>query len=147
MGLKLIPVGLDNIKQDGESPCPYIQLAPAHNARQLEEDGEPALDPNPVDVRYTATRGQIPTAVGGIVRPGGGVRGEELLVGGDELGAAANEADGLHAGVREEGVARELGQTLDAVLQDNKRPLRTSLKNSSVADTLVRGVRFKIQII
>jgi hypothetical protein len=41
-------------------------------------------------------------------------------VGGDELGAAAYEPDGLHAGVGEEGVARELRQALDAVLHHEK---------------------------
>ncbi len=42
-------------------------------------------------------------------------------MGGDELGAAAYEPDGLHAGVGEESVARELRQALDAVLhhEDN----------------------------
>jgi hypothetical protein len=38
-------------------------------------------------------------------------------VGGDELGGAADETDGLHAGVGEESIARELGQALDAVLR------------------------------
>jgi hypothetical protein len=104
VGLKLVAIGLDNVEQNGEAPGPHVQLAAAYNTGQLKEDGEPALDPDAVHRRGAAGR-----LVGGV--------GEELLVGGDELGGAADETDGLHAGVGEESIARELGQALDAVLR------------------------------
>ncbi len=50
VGLELVAVGFDNVKEYGEPARAHVQLAPAHNAGQLEENREPALDPDPVHV-------------------------------------------------------------------------------------------------
>ena len=41
---------LNNVQQDSEASCSDIQLTPADNTGQLEQDWEPALDPDPVHV-------------------------------------------------------------------------------------------------
>ena len=69
VSLKLVPIGLDNVKEHRKTSRPHVQLAPgkfdqlnfafnnnqttapANNARELEEDWEPAFDPDPVHVR------------------------------------------------------------------------------------------------
>jgi hypothetical protein len=56
MGLELVPVRFDNVKEHGEPARAHVQLTPAHNAGQLEENRKPALDPDPVHVRNPASR-------------------------------------------------------------------------------------------
>ena len=56
VGLELVAVGLDNVKEYGEPARAHVQLAPAHDAGELEENREPALDPDPVHVRHAASR-------------------------------------------------------------------------------------------
>ncbi len=72
MGLELVPVGLNNVKEYGEAARAHVQLASAHDAGQLEENREPALDPDPVHVRNPAS------ARGPLVRGTGG-GGKEIL--------------------------------------------------------------------
>ncbi len=76
VGLELVPVRFDNVKEYGEPARAHVQLASAHNAGQLEENREPALDPDPVHVRNAASRCRW----GGLVRTGSG--GKEILAAG-----------------------------------------------------------------
>ncbi len=76
VGLELIAVGLDNVKEYGESARAHVQLAPAHDAGELEENREPALDPDPVHVRNAASSARRRS----LVRTGGG--GKEILAAG-----------------------------------------------------------------
>lgn len=45
MRLESGPVGLDDVKKDGEGPSTDVELATGHDARELEKQWEPAPHP------------------------------------------------------------------------------------------------------
>lgn len=56
--LECITVGLDDLEQHCEGAGPHVQLTPAHDARQLKQQREPAPHPRSV-LRSNLNHNQI----------------------------------------------------------------------------------------
>lgn len=121
-------------------PGPDIQFTPVDDAGELKEYWEPPTHPHTVLRRYIhvvtgvilkglqknngyahryglrsvkhSAMGYLSTKTVHKEQPDGDLRPL-----GDVFGAVTDEADGLHAGVWERGIAGELRQTLDGVLE------------------------------
>ena len=94
---------------------PITSLKPVYDAREFEEYGEPALDPDSVLL--------------GNAYIFAGVFFEGVGLVGDVLGAVADEANRLHRGVRESRVAGELGKAFHGVLERVDRRTEILLEN------------------
>lgn len=103
--LEAIAVRLDYFEEYGEGARADVQFAAIHHAAEREEQWEPAAHPHAVRFRdrHVVLHARVV--------------GEEMRRRTHALRAHPHQSDGFHAGVGEAGVAGELRQALDRVLE------------------------------